>query len=244
MKKIYINGIVFTLSLVLGLLLISLYDSSKDILNDENLGERQVSLLREEINKAYTEKRELYDDINSLKTDIRNLEEKLERAEKNHEELMDELNSYKVLSGGFDIVGPGIIIDINDPEYVSEYFDNVSISNSYFYILEIISYLNSAGAEAISINDQRFTSYTEVVPVNNYLNVNGKRVIAPIEIKAIGDKRTLNSAINFPSGVLEQMKNIGFIIEVVESDEIEINALSNLKEFKFAMPYEYEEIEY
>lgn len=244
MKKIYINSIIFTLSLILGFLLISLYDSSKNVINSNNIGERQVSLLREEINKAYIEKKSLYDSINSLKTDMRVLEERLEKNEKSHEALMEELNSYKVLSGGFDVKGQGIIININEPENISEFYGNINIAEYYGAILSIVSYMNSAGAEAIAINDQRYTSNTEIVPVENYLNINGKRVIAPIEIKAIGDKRTLSSTINFPSGVLEQLRAFGFEIEIIESDEIEINALSSLKEFKFAVPYDSEEEEY
>ncbi len=244
MKKTYINAVIFSLSLILGFLLISLYDSSKNILNDDNIGERQISMIREEINKAYIEKKSLYDTINSLKTDVRVLEERLEKDEKSHEDLKEELNSYKVLSGGFDVKGQGIIIDIKVPEGNSEYYGQLNISEYYWSILSIVSYLNSAGAEAIAINDQRFTSNTEIVPVTNYLNINGKRVTAPIEIKAIGDKRTLNSAINFPSGVLEELKNIGFEVEIVESDDIQINALSSLKEFKFAVPYNSEEEEY
>jgi len=244
MKKVYINAIIFSLSLILGFLLISLYDSSKNILNDDNIGERQVSIIREELNKAYIEKKSLYDTINALKSDIRVLEERLEKNENNHEDLMEKLNSYKVLSGGFDVKGQGIIIDIRVPEGIPEYYGGLNIAEYYGSILSIVSYLNSAGAEAIAINDQRYTSNTEIVPVTDYLNINGKRVTAPIEIKAIGDKRTLDSAINFPSGVLEQLKNTGFDIEITESDDIEINALSSLKEFKFAVPYDSEEDEY
>lgn len=244
MKRVYINALIFTLSLVLGLLLISLYDSSKNIVNDDNIGERQISLIREEINKAYIEKRSLYDTINSLKSDIRVLEERLENNESNHKILLDKLSSYKVLSGGVKVQGEGIIINIMEPLEVSEFYGNVRIADYYWTILSIVSYMNSAGAEAIAINDQRYTSNTEIVPVTNYLNINGKRVTAPIEIKAIGDKRTLNSAISFPSGVLEQLTSFGFEVEVIESDDIEINAIGSLKEFKFAVPYDLEEEDY
>lgn len=243
MKKRYISAIIFSLSLILGFMLISLYQSSKNIIDDDYIGERQITLIREEINKADIERRALYDTINSLKTNLRVLEERLEKNEASYNELQDELNSYKVLSGGFDVKGQGIIIHISESDDFG-YYGSSGIADYFGSILTIVSYLNSAGAEAIAINDQRYTSNTEIVPVSNYLNINGKRVITPIEIKAIGDKRSLNSAINFPSGVLEQLRMYGFEIEITESDEIEINKLSNLKEFKFAIPYDSEEIEY
>jgi len=138
MKKTYINAVIFSLSLILGFLLISLYDSSKNILNDDNIGERQISMIREEINKAYIEKKSLYDTINSLKTDVRVLEERLEKDEKSHEDLKEELNSYKVLSGGFDVKGQGIIIDIKVPEGNSEYYGQLNISEYYWSILSIV----------------------------------------------------------------------------------------------------------
>lgn len=243
MRKTYINATLFCLSLILGFLIISLYDSSKNVLDDDNITERRISLLRKEIDKADIEKRSLYDNINNLKSEIGDLEELLEKNKKVFEDLENELKNYKVLSGGFDVNGPGIIINIDGSSEDSGYFGSVDIVNSYYNILSIISYLNSAGAEAISINDQRFTSYTEIVPVNNYLNINGKQVVAPIEIKAIGDKRTLESAVNFPSGILEQMKYMGFEVEVIESDNIKINGLGNVKEFKHAIPFDSEDVE-
>lgn len=243
MRKTYINATLFCLSLILGFLIISLYDSSKNVLDDDNITERRISLLRKEIDKADIEKRSLYDNINTLKSEIGDLEELLEKSKKSFENLENELKNYKVLSGGFDVSGPGIIINIDGSSEDGGYFGSIDIVNGYYNILSIISYLNSAGAEAISINDQRFTSYTEIVPVNNYLNINGKQVVAPIEIKAIGDKRTLESAVNFPSGILEQMKYMGFEIEVIESDDIKINGLGNVKEFKHAIPFDSEDTE-
>ena len=244
MKKKYINAIIFFISLTLGFLVISLYNASKNILDDDIITEKRINLLREELDNTDAEKRQLSDNIIGLKEDIRNLEDLLAKNEKSFEDITNELNSYKILSGGFDVNGPGIIITISESEYNDGgYFVVGNIVRNYYDILSVVSYLNSAGAEAISINDQRYTSYTEIVPVNDYLNINGKHVVAPIEIKAIGDKRTLDSAINFPGGVLEQMRYMGFEIEVTESDDIKINGLGKEKEFKYAVPFDAEKME-
>ena len=244
MTKKYINAILFFISLTLGLLVISLYNASQSILDDDVITEKRINLLREELDKTDAEKRELSDSIADLKEEIRDLEDLLVRNEKSYEDITNELNSYKILSGGFDVNGPGIIINISESENNDDgYFEGNSIVYNYYHILSVVSYLNSAGAEAISINDQRYTSYTEIVPVNDYLNINGKHVVAPIEIKAIGDKRTLDSAVNFPGGVLEQMRYMGFEIEVTESDDIKLNGLGKEKEFKYAVPFDAEKLE-
>ncbi len=244
MKKKYINAIIFCISLALGFLAISLYNTSKNFLDDDVVTEKKIDLLREELDKADAEKRTLNNNISALKEEIRGLEELFVKNEKNFEELTKELNSYKVLSGSFDVSGPGIIITINESSNTEGgYFEGNSIVYNYESILSVVSYLNSAGAEAISINDQRYTSYTEIVPVTDYLNINGKHVVAPIEIKAIGDKRTLNSAVNFLGGVIEQMKYMGFEVEVIETDDVKINGLAKTKEFKYAVPFDAEKIE-
>lgn len=243
MKKAYINTVIFCLCLVLGFLIISLYNSSKSFLDDDVITEKKVELLRQELDKVDAEKRDLYDSISILKDEFKELEELYEKNQQNFDELNKELKNYKVLSGGFEVSGPGIVININEPSIEGEYYEGSGIEYNYYNILSIVSYLNSAGAEAISINDQRFTSYTEIVPVNDHLNINGKYVVAPIEIKVIGDKRTLDSAINFPGGVLEQMKYMGFEIEVIESDDIKINGLDKEKEFKYAVPLDTDQLE-
>lgn len=244
MKKTYVNAILFCISLSLGFLVISLYNTSKNILDDDVITEKKIDLLREELDKTDAEKRSLNDTISGLKEDMRDLEELFGKNKKSFEDLTNELNSYKVLSGGFDVSGPGIIISIKESSNTEGgYFEGNSIVYNYHNILSIVSYLNSAGAEAISINDQRYTSYTEIVPVTDYLNINGKHVVSPIEIKAIGDKRTLDAAVNFPSGVLEQMRYMGFEIEVTDSDDLKINGLGKAKEFKYAVPYDTEKIE-
>ena len=59
----------------------------------------------------------------------------------------------------------------------------------------MISVLNAADAEAISINDQRYTSHTEIVRAGNHIEINGVSTNSPIIIKAIGNADTLESAL-------------------------------------------------
>ena len=244
MKKTYINAIIFCISFALGFMILSLYNNSKDFLDDDVVSEKKIKLLRDELDKADAEKRNLNDSIILLREEIQELEKLYQKNQEGLESLKNELNSYKVLSGGFEVSGPGIVINISESNStMSGFYESSSIVNNYYNILSLVSYLNSAGAEAISINDQRFTSYTEIVPVNDHLNINGKHVVAPIEIKAIGDRRTLDSAINFPGGVLEQMQYMGFEVEVIESEEITINGLGEAKEFKYAIPFDSEQLE-
>ena len=69
-------------------------------------------------------------------------------------------------------------------------------------ILQTISVLNAAEAEAISINDQRYTAFTEIEKAGNHIEINGVSIGAPIIIKAIGDPETLESALAIKRGIV------------------------------------------
>ena len=137
MKKRYINIILFCMRLVLGFLLISLYNTSTKITDSDAVSEKKIDLLREELDKADAEKRLLNDKIDGLKEEISSLEQLFENNKISFEKLTDELNSYKILSGGFDVKGEGIIININEN---GEADNSHGLLYNYQNILSLISY--------------------------------------------------------------------------------------------------------
>lgn len=145
--------------------------------------------------------------------------------------LSEELEVHKIISGYYDVKGPGTIITIDaDPNAY------MSLASSHQYILALISYLNNAGVEAISINGQRYTNYTEIVPVLDHINVNGVAMVLPLEIKAIGNSATIKASLNFVGGIVSQLKSIGYSIETEDSDEIFIQRYDGEKQFRYAVP--------
>ncbi|QSX06154.1 DUF881 domain-containing protein [Sedimentibacter sp. zth1] len=239
MKNKKINIFIFFLSLILAFLGIIQFTSASVILENNNYSDKNIATLKMQLDKLENDRKELIATVSSLNQQVDSFNETNEKIKENNDKLQEELNKYKIMSGGFDVKGEGIVITIQDPsEENTELFQNYTIANHYYLILSLISNLNSAGAEAISINDQRYTSYTEIVPVSNFLNINGKHIVAPIEVKVIGDKRTLESAINFIGGVVDQMKSLGFQIDIEHNNEIIIHGLTKLKTFKYLEPFE------
>ena len=57
-------------------------------------------------------------------------------------------------------------------------------------MLRIVNELRAAGAEAISINDQRLIGTSEIRCSGPTITVNGKIFAPPFIIKAIGDTKT------------------------------------------------------
>ena len=235
MNKMWQKGMLFAISLILGIILMTQMRTANNVLGDVNSDEKTVQL-NDELARLTLEKNKLRDELELLKEENRENEKLYKDTEEELLSIMEELEDQKIISGYFDVKGPGSIITIDaDPG------SHVSIASSHQYILALISYLNNAGVEAISINGQRYTNYTEIVPVLDHINVNGVVMVLPLEIKAIGDSRTIEASLNFVGGIVMQLNQIGYTVETEESKEIFINRYDGERELKYAVPI-YEDI--
>lgn len=124
--------------------------------------------------------------------------------------LNQELMENELYLGYTDVEGEGIVITLADTSLKSiERYDLISLVNE----------LKLAGAEAISINDERIVNTSDIVLINNnkIILVNGNRISSPYVVKAIGDKKYLESAITIKGGYIDEMtaseKQNSYVIE-------------------------------
>ncbi|HOW23705.1 MAG TPA: DUF881 domain-containing protein [Sedimentibacter sp.] len=235
MNKIWQKVMMFAVSLILGIILITQVRTKTNLLGNISIGERTAEM-SEELTKLNTEKNRLREELETLKEKNKEYEELYKSAREEYMRLSEELEVHKIISGYYDVKGPGTIITIDaDPN------SYMSLASSHQYILALISYLNNAGVEAISINGQRYTNYTEIVPVLDHINVNGVAMVLPLEIKAIGNSDTIRASLNFVGGIVSQLKSIGYTIETEDSDEIFIQRYDGEKQFKYAVPVKRDE---
>lgn len=232
-NKIFIMLISIFLGLVLALQFQLVRDTAGGIVFSQ-----RINQLTSEIKNANEEKNQLIKDLDELEDRLREYENNAAEESIYIKSLRDELNKYRIMAGFTDVKGPGVIVTLDNPPVENQLteFSNNLVYN-YEYILLVISNLNAAGAEAISINGQRHTNYTEIVPVGTYLNINGVSVLPPIEIKAIGNTQTLESVLNFKGGAVWEMKNLNYQVEVTVLNEIEIQRQIRVFEFRYAQPY-------
>ena len=110
---------------------------------------------------------------------------------------------------------------------------------NYEILLELINTLNAAGTEALSINDQRYVSTTEIHFSANALNINGSPTTPPYEIRAIGNPETLEAALNMRYGIVWQMRQYyGLQVAVRKENELLIPRYQRVFQFEFAVPLE------
>lgn len=231
MNKTWEKGMLFAMSLLLGIILMTQYQTSNSVLGNEKNPSEISAELDDEMEALNKEKNDLRDELDKVRKQAAESEELSKKREAEIEKIMAELEKQKIMSGHYDVKGPGAVITIG--ESPDSY---VNLAYSHQYILALISYLNNAGAEAISINGQRYTNYTEIVPVLDHININGVAFVLPLEIKAIGSTRTIEASLNFVGGIVTQMTEIGFTVEAEYLNEIQINRYEGEKTFTYATP--------
>lgn len=140
-----------------------------------------------------------------------------------------------MIAGYTDLKGKGIILTIDEPK-LADGEVSFGIQNDIDLILSAISVLNSAGAEAISINEERYTSFTEIVSAGKHIEVGGVSTSAPIVIKAIGDADTMQSAIEFKGGIKDELQNYNYQVILTVRDDILIPRYKKSIDFLYAKP--------
>ena len=154
------------------------------------------------------------------------------------ENLYKDLEKYRMLAGYVDLEGPGIVLEIQDPPADVQFGIECSIVDDLDLILQTISVLNAAEAEAISINDQRYTTFTEIEKAGEHIEVNGVSISSPIVIKAIGNSNTLESALALKRGIVYTLEYYDYTVNLVQDTNVKIPKYRKLKEFIYAKPVE------
>jgi len=142
-------------------------------------------------------------------------------------EMQTELNKLNLLIGSIDAKGKGVVITLADNNSVTNQTVSIldNISNYLIHdtdLLFIVNELKNAGAEAISINDERITNQTAITCDGNVILVNGNKISSPFTIKAIGSAETILGAIQRPGGFLEQLREYGLVGNIVRQNNITI----------------------
>lgn len=201
-----------------------------------------IDTMREEDLKAelaswkskYEEAEEKYNEISETLKKY-NEESTTDAQTKNN--LQEELENLELLLGLTDVEGEGIEITLKDPENIEEAEKEIEHTEQRItasQLMIIVNYLKDAGAEAISINNQRIVDKTDFAQINDttYIKINSQRVTAPFTIKAIGDPDYLKGAL-IGTGYSDTMKRLGQIVEFNQPKKVTIQKYAGSMDFKY-----------
>ncbi len=202
-------------------------------LNGSSPTQKTTEILNE-LSAVKAEKETLIEEIERLEDQLDKIQNSASEESAVVKNLTDELNRFKAFSGMTKVSGTGIIVTIdNPPSDINATLDK-NIALDYKMILDLINELNSAGAEAISINEQRMVNNTEVRLAGSQVNVNTLPITPPFVIKAIGSSETLDSAIHIRFGIVQLLQEAGYYVEVKQVENLEIPAFNGSITFRYA----------
>lgn len=159
--------------------------------------------LIESIKQLETNISGLEDELSSLRDDIDDLQNG-ESGERNISRNMQiDIQLQQTTAGLTELSGEGIIITLDDNSAgasAAKANDPANYRpNDYIIhdknLLYLVNELKAAGAQGITINNQRIAAGSDIRCVGTVIMVNSTRVAPPFEILAIGNARKLKEAI-------------------------------------------------
>lgn len=187
--------------------------------------------------------KERYDEeYKKLENEEKILEKERENASKksnNSSETEKELKTANAIIGTTEVTGKGIIVTLADNKNATS--ENIgildNISNYLIHdsdLLRIVNELKNAGAEAISINEERITNQSSITCDGNVILVNGNKISSPFIIKVIGSQEALLGAIQRPGGLIdEELESYGLVSSIKKQNKITINKFNGVIDYKY-----------
>ena len=172
----------------------------------------------------------------ALQEKIAELEAESKRHAESENPLAQRVDRELRMRAGLEpVTGTGVIVTIDDSKITPIAGDN---QNLYIIhdddLLRVVNELRAAGAEALSINGQRLIATSEIRCAGPTLSVNNVRSAPPYEIRAIGEKATLERALKMRGGVAETLKVWGIQLDISLSDSVEVPAYKGSVQYSYA----------
>ena len=159
--------------------------------------------------------------------------ETLEKTLKEYQEgnFGGEMEQLLAFAGLTEVSGDGVTVTMNDSSSKGSGDMNAYLVHAED-LLSVVNELYAAGAKAVSINGQRMVGGSAISCAGSIVMVNGVRVAAPFEIKAVGDSAVLESALRFPGGVVDSLAPWGIEINIRKESAVTVPAYTQTALFK------------
>jgi len=196
-----------------------------------NSSEDSLSRLREDdligiLDNQNARADRLRQQIGDLQDNLRRLKDSGDRSAAAREQARQEAQALGVLLGTLPATGPGVSIAVTDPDAKLTGED----------LLDVVEELRGAGAEAIQFGPVRVSTSTAFGGDGGAVRVDGATLRPPYRVTAIGEAKTLDTALNIPGGIAATVRTAGGELTVTEQRAVTINVTRSLPKPKYAKP--------
>jgi uncharacterized protein YlxW (UPF0749 family) len=164
--------------------------------------------------------------ISTLKDNLSQLRDSGDRSAAARRQAEEQAQTLGVLLGTLPATGPGVSVTVTDPDG--------KLGGEDLY--DVVQELRGAGAEAIQFGAVRVSTSTWFEGSGGSVQVDGVELTAPYRVTAIGDPKTLDTALNIPGGVAATVRAAGGTLTVTELDSVSIKVTTTLGKPRYARP--------
>jgi uncharacterized protein YlxW (UPF0749 family) len=164
--------------------------------------------------------------IAELQATLNRLKGSGDRSAAARQQAIKDAQALGILLGTVPAAGPGVAVRVIDPGGKLGPED----------LLDVVEELRGAGAEAIQFGSVRVSTTTAFTGAAGQVAVDGTSLTAPYTVLAIGDPKTLDTALNIPGGVAAAIRNAGGDVTVTERPSLTISVTRTLPTPKYASP--------
>jgi uncharacterized protein YlxW (UPF0749 family) len=169
----------------------------------------------------------LRDQVDTLKLQLLDLQNSSQRNDAAGRTAEEQLRALEVLAGTVPVNGPGVVVNIDDPQS----------SLHYDLMIDVIQELRDAGAEALAVNGHRIGAASAFADSGSSIAIDGTALTAPYHVSAIGQPPTLEGGMDIPGGALDTLQaQRGVKVEVQRSASLQLPALTVPPTFRVARP--------
>ena len=203
--------------------------------NSTIVGESQTT---NQLRDSVLEWRERYeqaiDKLEYKEAELDSIRKKISSENQDAGDITTSIANNNEALGLTEVNGQGVTIVCKDGEISSS-----SVLTSQYLVhdgdlLNLINALKNAGAEAISVNEQRIVNKTSVYCSGNIIMINNERVGSPFVIKAIGNPEALYGAIIMPGSYYSKMKEDGVQVSITKENSIVIPKYNGNYKYEYA----------
>ena len=230
------KSVAITLGIVCFLLVMTIFMQFKVVQETEeaNIDLMQEAELRQQLASWKTKYEETREKYNEMSETLRSYKEESTSDSEKKEALEKELENLELFLGKTDVEGEGVEITLTRKSEQELSEDEQVIPIVAEDLVYIVNYLKDAGAEAISINEERIVNITDIVDVGDSIKVNSKYLRTDsYTIKAIGNSSYLESSVFGKGGYVEQLNTTGINAKIERANKIKIAKYNGDFEIKY-----------
>ncbi len=145
--------------------------------------------------------------------------------------MENQIKTLKLLTGAQATEGPGITVNITGDSNLM-----------YYDLIDLVNELFATGAESVAINDTRIKTNTVISEAQNaqqemVITLDGKELLSPIIIKAIGDGATLEKGLTYPGGIINNLNIFYQVYPVIKIEPFIKIPAAVQPDFQFVKSY-------